>query len=549
MRINKLWLTALFFGTPLLTAPATTHTWTGAAGNGFYHDGRNWEGNLAPVSSPDTVIVYGGAGAGEILLPPGEATVGALLFTHASGTYAFRCMTEGAAIVNVAGNPGSAGIKISTGGSVVFGESVELDFQNRQSVEVAEGGALVARGAMRGVERGGVLSGAGAGARSDLAVRAGHTERFSSSFNEFLDRIGAIADPNAVAGMDAAGAAGRRGMTENGGPSAGSGSTRTRLHHTGTGGDAATGGVITPSGGGGPAGPSYLTAVHGGVPAVIPFAGGVRASAVHAGQAGLHEAGGGMGYATSPRNDYTGGSFVLGGASPADGSGGAAAVLDGGALQPVEAGAGLDSRIAFMRGAALSGWGMHALPASLGAGESLSPGGSGAADTLDFTEGLTLEAGSLINLDLRSATLFDRLCVWQGFQIVGSVNDPIIIKLYSLDASGQPGLYAGFDPTQGYAWRFAYANDGAFQITGFNPDFFLIDDTEFSSLTPTNGGVFGIEMGADGSSIGITFTPVPEPGTYALMGLGIAMLAAFEVRRRKKSRAVSGTDGDGSDRK
>ncbi len=827
----------------MVMGAAATYTWTGAAGNGLFYDGRNWANGQVPVNAPDAVIVYGDAGKGEILLPPGTGTIGGIVFTHKSGGYVFRCMTGGTTTVAVARLSDAAAITVPAGGSVEFGASVAFHFQGAQSVEVGDGGRLAFYGLVQGQADGNAMVKTGAGvlqiagtvkglaeisvgqgtvvvdaatgidqtcamtlaggalslaggavfpndivvkgesapigvhgggtvvldgtivlsrdtvldARSesrdgaihiagpvtqaaqtiarltvsgpasvtlsglntygggthvagdgtlyfgaaravpsvgaitaepagyvaatyaeglqaslierlspgkfrgtlgfdtagtvitegidlsrlsayqgigskssavisgpitvaagspylfgggdgvlyiksdlagsgpagvrvqsvfgspltvhlqgnntfagdvtarhaniildspgalpgdakadggarvwfDQAAYVGYTEKFSNNFNAFLNRIGAVSDPNAIVGIDASAGAGGRVISEAIDLSAGF--TRADPYYLGTSSDVTLDGIVTPPGSEGVANALYLTAIRGGRLTVNSYIGGGPVSAVYIGQENPHDPSAGTVYINNSRNDYEGGTFVLGGilGVGADDSLGAGAVTVGaGATLHALSGVSIANRLVLEPGSTLSGGGEHTSRVAAGRGVTLDPGGPGATGTLHFHEGLALEAGSSINLDLRSASQFDRLCIWNGLQIVGSTYDPIVIKLYSIDGSGNPGAYAGFDPAQSHSWRFAYINRGALSIEGFDPAYFLIDGSGFSLWNNTGGGVFGIAMTADGMNLDITFTPVPEPGACALMALGIAMLSIFEVRRRRKGRGA-----------
>ncbi len=54
----------------------------------------------------------------------------------------------------------------------------------------------------------------------------------------------------------------------------------------------------------------------------------------------------------------------------------------------------------------------------------------------------------------------------------------------------------------------------------------------------TSAGSLIDSSGDDIDSSGDEVTPVPEPSTIALLGIGIAGLAYAEVRRRRKKKAV-----------
>jgi fibronectin-binding autotransporter adhesin len=394
------------------------------------------------------------------------------------------------------------------------------------------GGGLAVPGSADEDAQGPVVAPDAAKVQFEGAAYVGHTERFSSSFSEFLARIGAISDPNAIVGIDASDAAPGRVITENIDLSAGF--TRTDRYYLGTSSDVTIDGLITPPGIEGHAGPLYLTAIRGGKLTVNSLIGGAAVDSLVIGQIEPHDSSAGMVRITNSQNDYAGGTYVLGGVLGVGGSnalGSGVVAVGAGATLHVLPDIALANAMLFEPGSTLSGGAELASLVTAGPGVTLDPGGFGATGTLHFHDGLILEGGSRINFDLRDSAQFEQLCVWNGFQVVGNVSDPVIIKLYSLGGSG-PGAYAGFDPTQSYSWRFAYIDQ---QIKGFDPSQFFIDDTEFTLWNNTGGGTFGIEMTADGQGLNITFTPVPEPGTYALMGIGIAMLAAFETRRRRKS--------------
>jgi len=73
-------------------------------------------------------------------------------------------------------------------------------------------------------------------------------------------------------------------------------------------------------------------------------------------------------------------------------------------------------------------------------------------------------------------------------------------------------------------------------ITGFSASSFLLDT---SHLTPATGaGQFAISMvpfGVNGDSLELTFTPVPEPGSIGLLGLGALALLRRPRRKEKKA--------------
>lgn len=100
------------------------------------------------------------------------------------------------------------------------------------------------------------------------------------------------------------------------------------------------------------------------------------------------------------------------------------------------------------------------------------------------------------------------------------------INLATLDAGGNAGAAANFNPSQAYSWTFASYQGG---VTGFDPAAFAVSTAGFAN--PTNGGTFGVSL-TGGTALAVTFTPVPEPGGLAAAGLaGVGLLARRRRRR------------------
>ncbi len=105
---------------------------------------------------------------------------------------------------------------------------------------------------------------------------------------------------------------------------------------------------------------------------------------------------------------------------------------------------------------------------------------------------------------------------------------PFTIQLVSVNpATGQQGL-ANFNDTLSYSWTLL----SALAVTGFTgPNQFTVDDTT-DFLNSLGGGSFSVSV-VGGDLLTLSFTPVPEPSTWALMATGLCVLGAAVRRRRR----------------
>lgn len=104
------------------------------------------------------------------------------------------------------------------------------------------------------------------------------------------------------------------------------------------------------------------------------------------------------------------------------------------------------------------------------------------------------------------------------------------IQIFSLDSAQAAGLASNFDELSSYSWLFV---DAGSAITTFNANQFLINTAAFQNAFT---GTFGIArgdtiIGGDDTQLYLTYTPVPEPSVFALLGLSLSALC-FRRRRR-----------------
>jgi autotransporter-associated beta strand protein len=129
---------------------------------------------------------------------------------------------------------------------------------------------------------------------------------------------------------------------------------------------------------------------------------------------------------------------------------------------------------------------------------------------------------------------------WDVTNITGSLNitatseNPFTIDLTTLDLADELGLAANFDNTLSYQWTVAFATSG---IYGFDTNKFFLETTGFQNAL--GGGSFGLQL--NGNALQLTFTAVPEPGTWALLLGSLALGLVWARRRKLKSVDVSQT--------
>lgn len=188
----------------------------------------------------------------------------------------------------------------------------------------------------------------------------------------------------------------------------------------------------------------------------------------------------------------------------------------------------------------LAGFGTFGSSPVIGANVTIAPGLAGSpVGHLNFYE-LTVASGGTLEWNLRDA-LGDITGGWDTISVMSETTlivtateaTPFSIKIISLQANGTAGLAANFDPSQPYSWMLIES----YSTTGFDPTKFSIDSSGFANglaFDERGNGAFWLSLGGEyGQSLMLNFVPVPEPSTYALLGLGLGVVAWSAWRRRR----------------
>jgi MYXO-CTERM domain-containing protein len=216
-------------------------------------------------------------------------------------------------------------------------------------------------------------------------------------------------------------------------------------------------------------------------------------------------------------------------------TGGGAITLDSSTTLDVGSGVTIGNTLNFTGTAAvLTGPGTISTPVTVNSAAIVAPAQSpgGGPANLTFSGGLTFANGGTLQFNLYDATGtagvgYSLITVPSGLSFTASPGT-LTFNLNSVTSSGSPANAINFNSSSSYSWMFAASSS---TISGFNPSDFNIVTSGFSNAT--GGGTFS--LGEVGDNLYLNFTPVPEPSTWSLMGVGlVALLVPFAMRRRRR---------------
>lgn len=213
-------------------------------------------------------------------------------------------------------------------------------------------------------------------------------------------------------------------------------------------------------------------------------------------------------------------------------------VLDGGGIGAAS-GFTLTNPITFASFGTLGGSGSIGSAIVADSHVMIAPGNS--PGQLTFTSGLTFAANGTASFDISNfagsaGSGWDQIVVsgTGTFAITATTANPFYIHVNSWSATSDSlgPLTTDFSTPASLAIVQTSAAISGLIGDGTAGTSNLVLDT--SSFTAYQGGSFTLSLSQDSTALMLNFTPVPEPSTYALMGLGLGFVALVLRRQRRR---------------